>query len=145
MTGRAYVNLIADEGEDPVRAAYPPAVYERLVAVKNKYDPDSFVVRRGRADRTGDPECAGEIYGIYGMSPICRHMRRARRRHCPFNRSTATVARPISVIPTIDANAAVLAPVLRPAGDERIHQERLLDRSWRVLPANVIGAPRASV
>lgn len=45
MTGRAYVNFLADEGEDPVRSAYPPEVYERLVALKNKYDPENLFRR----------------------------------------------------------------------------------------------------
>jgi FAD/FMN-containing dehydrogenase len=34
-----YVNFLADEGEEGVRAAYDVAAYERLVALKNKYDP----------------------------------------------------------------------------------------------------------
>ena len=38
-TGGAYVNAIANEGEAGVRAAYAPATYERLVALKTKYDP----------------------------------------------------------------------------------------------------------
>jgi FAD/FMN-containing dehydrogenase len=37
-----YVNELGNEGEDRVRAAYPPATYERLVALKNKYDPTNF-------------------------------------------------------------------------------------------------------
>jgi hypothetical protein len=38
-TGRSYVNFMADEGQDRVRAAYPQRSYERLVALKRKYDP----------------------------------------------------------------------------------------------------------
>jgi FAD/FMN-containing dehydrogenase len=34
-----YVNELGNEGEDRVRAAYLPATYERLVALKNRYDP----------------------------------------------------------------------------------------------------------
>jgi FAD/FMN-containing dehydrogenase len=34
-----YVNEMANEGEDRVRAAYSPENYERLVSLKNKYDP----------------------------------------------------------------------------------------------------------
>ena len=37
--GGAYINYMGDEGEDRVRAAYSPAKYERLVALKNRYDP----------------------------------------------------------------------------------------------------------
>lgn len=39
--GGVYVNRLGEEGEDRVRAAYGPN-YERLVALKNKYDPDNF-------------------------------------------------------------------------------------------------------
>ena len=40
-TGGVYVNNLAEEDEEQVRAAYGPH-YERLVALKNKYDPDNF-------------------------------------------------------------------------------------------------------
>jgi hypothetical protein len=36
-----YVNNLGEEGEDRVKAAYGPN-YDRLVAVKNKYDPTNF-------------------------------------------------------------------------------------------------------
>ena len=35
----AYVNFLADEGPERVRAAYPGATWERLVDVKRRYDP----------------------------------------------------------------------------------------------------------
>ncbi|RPH34881.1 MAG: FAD-binding oxidoreductase [Chloroflexi bacterium] len=35
----AYVNFLVDEGEDRVRAAYPGATWDRLRAIKAKYDP----------------------------------------------------------------------------------------------------------
>ena len=39
MADAVYVNYLGDEGEARVRAAYGPAKYERLVALKTKYDP----------------------------------------------------------------------------------------------------------
>ena len=40
--GGAYVNhLDADEGEDRVRAAYGPSIYDRLVDVKSAWDPEN--------------------------------------------------------------------------------------------------------
>jgi FAD/FMN-containing dehydrogenase len=38
----AYVNFLGDEGGERVRAAYPAATYERLAAVKRRYDPDNL-------------------------------------------------------------------------------------------------------
>lgn len=38
----AYVNFLGDEGEAQVRAAYPGATWERLRAIKGRYDPDNF-------------------------------------------------------------------------------------------------------
>jgi FAD/FMN-containing dehydrogenase len=37
-----YVNEMGNEGEDRVRAAYNPQTYERLVALKNQYDPTNL-------------------------------------------------------------------------------------------------------
>jgi FAD/FMN-containing dehydrogenase len=34
-----YANFLEDEGEARIRAAYPAATYERLAAVKRRYDP----------------------------------------------------------------------------------------------------------
>jgi FAD/FMN-containing dehydrogenase len=41
-TGGVYVNFLGNEGEKRVMAAYGPSKYERLVALKNKYDPTNF-------------------------------------------------------------------------------------------------------
>jgi FAD/FMN-containing dehydrogenase len=38
----AYVNFLGDEGPERVRAAYPGETWDRLVAVKRRYDPDNF-------------------------------------------------------------------------------------------------------
>jgi FAD/FMN-containing dehydrogenase len=35
----AYVNFLGDEGEGRIRAAYPGATWERLTAIKRRYDP----------------------------------------------------------------------------------------------------------
>jgi FAD binding domain-containing protein/berberine-like enzyme len=39
--GGAYVNFLMEEGEDRIRASYGDN-YDRLVAIKRKYDPDNF-------------------------------------------------------------------------------------------------------
>ena len=41
----AYVNFLADEGEERVRAAYPGATWERLSAAKATYDPENLFRR----------------------------------------------------------------------------------------------------
>ncbi len=38
----AYVNFTGEAAVDRVRASYPPATYRRLVAVKDRYDPDNL-------------------------------------------------------------------------------------------------------
>ncbi len=40
-TGRSYINAIEDHGTDRVRAAYGETTYDRLVALKDRYDPDN--------------------------------------------------------------------------------------------------------
>ncbi len=37
-----YVNFLGDEGADRVRQSYGPEKYDRLQALKQKYDPDNF-------------------------------------------------------------------------------------------------------
>jgi hypothetical protein len=39
--GRAYVNFMGDEGDDRVRDAYGPEKYARLVALKDRFDPEN--------------------------------------------------------------------------------------------------------
>jgi FAD binding domain/Berberine and berberine like len=38
----AYVNFLGDEGPERVRAAYPGATWDRLAAVKSRYDPNNL-------------------------------------------------------------------------------------------------------
>jgi FAD/FMN-containing dehydrogenase len=38
-----YVNFLMDVNEDRIRAAYGPDKYERLRALKRKYDPTNFL------------------------------------------------------------------------------------------------------
>ena len=38
----AYVGFLGDEGEERVRAAYPGATWDRLAAIKARYDPDNL-------------------------------------------------------------------------------------------------------
>src|SRR3954470_22987065 len=39
LTGGAYVNFLSNEGSERVRAAYGASTYDRLVALKDEYDP----------------------------------------------------------------------------------------------------------
>jgi FAD/FMN-containing dehydrogenase len=38
----AYVNFLADEGPERVRAAYPDETWDRLVEIKRRYDPTNL-------------------------------------------------------------------------------------------------------
>jgi FAD/FMN-containing dehydrogenase len=38
----AYVNFLMDEGEARIRASYPHGAYERLAAIKRRYDPENI-------------------------------------------------------------------------------------------------------
>ncbi|HSD82722.1 MAG TPA: BBE domain-containing protein, partial [Anaerolineae bacterium] len=38
----AYVNFLGDEGEDRIRAAYPGKTWDRLAAIKRRYDPTNL-------------------------------------------------------------------------------------------------------
>jgi FAD/FMN-containing dehydrogenase len=40
--GGTYVNFLSSEGEARIKAAYDARAYERLVALKTRYDPDNF-------------------------------------------------------------------------------------------------------
>ena len=40
--GGAYVNFLGDEGEGRIREAYPGSTFERLAAIKGRYDPTNL-------------------------------------------------------------------------------------------------------
>lgn len=40
--GGAYVNFLGDEGDDRIRAAYPGSTWDRLAAIKRRYDPTNL-------------------------------------------------------------------------------------------------------
>jgi FAD/FMN-containing dehydrogenase len=42
LTGAAYINFLSSEGEDRVQAAYGPAKFARLRALKDRYDPTNL-------------------------------------------------------------------------------------------------------
>jgi FAD/FMN-containing dehydrogenase len=50
----AYVNFVGDEGEEGVRAAYPGATWERLSAIKQRYDPTNLFRLNQNVPPTGD-------------------------------------------------------------------------------------------
>jgi FAD/FMN-containing dehydrogenase len=58
---RAYANFLGDEGEARIREAYPPPTWERLAAVKARYDPTNLFHRnqnipaRGQQEREPQP------------------------------------------------------------------------------------------
>jgi hypothetical protein len=41
-TGGVYLNMVMDEGEERVRDGYDSQKYQRLVALKDKYDPENL-------------------------------------------------------------------------------------------------------
>jgi FAD/FMN-containing dehydrogenase len=45
QTPGVYVNFLADEGAERVRQAYPGATWDRLLAIKQQYDPDNLFRR----------------------------------------------------------------------------------------------------
>jgi FAD/FMN-containing dehydrogenase len=50
-----YVGFVADEGEQRMREIYPPATYDRLVALKNRYDPTNLFHRNQNIKPTSIP------------------------------------------------------------------------------------------
>jgi FAD/FMN-containing dehydrogenase len=63
--GAAYVNFMMEEGEERVQASYG-GNYDRLAAVKTKYDPDNFfrVNQNIRPDRPADSANGRRRWGV---------------------------------------------------------------------------------
>jgi FAD/FMN-containing dehydrogenase len=56
----AYVNFLVDEGEERVRAAYPGSTWDRLRAVKRRYDPTNlFLLNQNIPPAAEDPATPG--------------------------------------------------------------------------------------
>jgi FAD/FMN-containing dehydrogenase len=54
---RAYVNFLADEGQARIREAYPGSTWERLAAVKGRYDPTNlFRLNQNIPPTKADPD-----------------------------------------------------------------------------------------
>ena len=51
----AYVGFLADEGEERVRAAYPGPTWDRLAAIKARYDPDNVFRLNQNIPPAGEP------------------------------------------------------------------------------------------
>ena len=51
----AYVNFVGDEGPERVRDAYPGATWDRLVAIKDRYDPTNVFRRNQNIVPSGAP------------------------------------------------------------------------------------------
>ena len=52
--GGVYVNFLGDEGESRIRAAYPGQTWDRLAAVKARYDPTNLFRRNQNIPPSGD-------------------------------------------------------------------------------------------
>jgi FAD/FMN-containing dehydrogenase len=54
-----YVNYLGNEGDDRVRAAYGPGDYDRLVSLKNRYDPTNLFRLNQNIQPASTPPSAG--------------------------------------------------------------------------------------
>ena len=87
----AYVNFLGDEGEERVRAAYPGATWDRLAAIKARYDPTNLFQRNqnmppAAAGRTAMPR-RRLLTSADGARPVRRARRRRRARPRPASRA----------------------------------------------------------
>jgi hypothetical protein len=55
----AYVNFVGDEGPERIRDAYPGATWDRLVAIKDRYDPANLFRRNQNIPPSGRGGGAG--------------------------------------------------------------------------------------
>jgi FAD/FMN-containing dehydrogenase len=56
-----YVNFLMDEGEERIRAAYGPAKWDRLKALKRRYDPDNLFRLNQNIPPAGGSGSAGRL------------------------------------------------------------------------------------
>jgi FAD/FMN-containing dehydrogenase len=56
----AYVNFLADEGPERVRAAYPGKTWDRLVEIKTRYDPANLFRLNQNIPPEGDDDAVRE-------------------------------------------------------------------------------------
>ena len=68
-TSGAYVNFLLDEGEARVRAAYPGSTWDRLAAVKQRYDPGDLFRRN---QNVPPAKSAHNMSACDGKWPGCR-------------------------------------------------------------------------
>jgi len=66
--GGAYVGFLGNEGEARVHEAYPRSTWERLAAIKGRYDPSNLFrlnqnVPPSKIDRAAPPLCAAAHVG----------------------------------------------------------------------------------
>ena len=68
----AYVNFLGSAADTDVAAAYPPATYRRLAAVKQRYDPGNMFRRNHNIRPEGEPSAGHERAGGPGSRGLTR-------------------------------------------------------------------------
>lgn len=69
--GGVYVNFLGNEGQDRVRHAYGEAKYQRLVELKNRWDPTNFF----RINQNIEPTAMAGVPTAESTVPMPRHGR----------------------------------------------------------------------